>query len=176
MRNVAKAAECSTIGIYTHFRDKRGLMEAVLLDAHAAFDVAVAAADAVPAGRAQLRASAQAYWNWALSNRSAYIVMFGSFSGDFIASPEAGEQMTRSFLAHTHRVAEAMRVGELAPADPSQVAHHLWACVHGHVMLDLLMQRAVDDEDAQRSFDAAITLMLDGVTARATKRPATRRR
>jgi AcrR family transcriptional regulator len=175
VRRVAEAAGYSTIAIYTHFGDKRKLIEAVLLEAHAAFEVAIAA-DEIPPGRAQLTASAQGYRNWALTNRSSYIVMFGSLSGDFIASPEAAEQMFQSFAAHTTRVAEAMRVGEITRAEPNEIAHHLWATVHGHVMLDLLMRRDINDETARRAFDTAIELMFDGVTQRpSTPRPTRRR-
>jgi len=176
VRRVADAAEYSTIAIYTHFGDKRGLVEAVLLEAHAGFHAALAGADTEPPGRSQLTASAQAYRAWALRNRSAYLVMFGLVSESFVASAEASDQMIRSFVAHTQRVADAMRVGELTAGDPSEVAHHLWACVHGHVMLDLLMQRSVDDEAAQRSFDAAIGYMLDGLTRRSRPRPQAPRR
>ena len=102
--------------------------------------------------------------------------MFGLVSESFVASAEASDQMIRSFVAHTQRVADAMRLGELTAGDPSEVAHHLWACVHGHVMLDLLMQRRVDDEPAQRSFDAAMGYMLDGLTRRSRPRPQARRR
>lgn len=176
VRRVADAAGYSTIGIYTNFGNKGGLVEAILLEAHAAFASAVATADTTAPGRTQLAASAHAYRDWALRNRSGYIVMFGSFSGDFVASPEAGAQMLRSFEAHKHRVAEAMRVGDVAPGDPGEVAHHLWACVHGHVMLDLMMQRTAEDEAARRSFDMAIGRMFDGVAPRRTARQGLRRR
>jgi AcrR family transcriptional regulator len=176
VRRVAQAAQCSTIGIYTHFGDKHGLVEAVLLELYAAFEAALGSADTTPPGRAQLTASARAYRQWALTNRSGYVVMLGSFSGDFVASAAAGERMHRSFVAHTHRVSEAMRVGEVAGGDPAEIARHLWACVHGPVMLDLLMRVRADDEAAGATFDRAIDLMLDGVAPRPAARPRTRGR
>jgi hypothetical protein len=69
-----------------------------------------------------------------------------------------------------------MRVREIVRGDPAEIAHHLWACVHGHVMLDLLMQVGADDEAASRTFDRAIGLMLDGVAPHTTARPRARER
>lgn len=164
VRRVAEAAGCSTIGIYTHFRDKRGLVEAVLLDAFADFEASIAVVDRLPPGRQQLIAGGHAYRDWALANRSRYLVMFASYEPDFTPSPEAGRRMERSLRMHEARVAAAMAAGELADGDTEQVAYHIWACVHGHVTLDLYFGRFGPEHRA--AFEAAYGRILDGVTPR----------
>jgi AcrR family transcriptional regulator len=159
VRKVADAAGCSTIGIYTHFRDKRGLVEAVLLDAFGDFEAALSAVDSMPPGREQIIASAHAYRRWALANPSRYLIMFTSLDPHFVPSPEVGEQLSRSLHSHTQRVVAAIAVGDLLADDPEGVAYHLWACEHGYVMLHLFHQREFD-------FDAAYRRVLDGVTPR----------
>src|SRR4051812_9899244 len=123
VRRVAEAAGCSTIGIYTHFGGKQGLVEAVLLEAYTDFEAAVAEVDAMPAGRAQLTDGAHAYRDWALANRSRYLVMFRQHAPEFSPSAEAAEWMGRSLQAHTQRVAGAMAAGDLLPADPEEVGY-----------------------------------------------------
>src|SRR5690606_26475821 len=129
------------IGIYTHFHDKRGLVEAVLLDAFTDFEATVATVDGLAPGRGQLIAGAHAYRDWALANRSRYLVMFTSYAPDFTPSPEAGERMQRSLRTHENRVAAAVKAGDLVTGDTEQVSYHIWACVHGYVMLDLYLGR-----------------------------------
>jgi len=163
VRGVAEAAGCSTIGIYTHFGGKQGLVEEAVLDAFVDFEGAVAAVDALPAGRAQLAAGAHAYRDWALANRSRYLVMFAPQMADFTPSDEAVERITRSLHSHTRRVAGAMAAGDVRAGSAEDLAYHLWACVHGHVMLDLFYGRGADDEAARRAFDAAVGRMLDGI-------------
>jgi AcrR family transcriptional regulator len=184
VRRVAEAAGCSTIGIYTHFGGKQGLVEAAVLDAFTDFEAAVAVVDTLPAGRAQLAAGAHAYRDWALANRSRYLVMFAPGMADFTPGDEAVERITRSLRAHTRRVAGAMAAGDVriggmdgsaadgtaADGTAEDLAYHLWACVHGHVMLDLFYGRGADDEPARRAFDAAVGRMLDGIAAPASPR------
>jgi AcrR family transcriptional regulator len=171
VRRVAEAAGCSTIGIYTHFNDKNGLIEAVLLDAFADFDVALRDVDAVPVGRAQLVAGAHTYRDWALRNRSRYMVMFTSYAPHFEVSAEASARMAMSLSAHNRRIAAAVEAGDIAMVgDLETTAYHIWACIHGHVMLDFFFRRDVADEDARRAFDRAHDLILEGLA------PARRRR
>jgi AcrR family transcriptional regulator len=182
VRRVAEAAGCSTIGIYTHFGGKQGLVEAAVLDAFTDFEAAVAVVDALPAGWSQLAAGAHAYRDWALANRSRYLVMFAPGMADFTPGDEAVERITRSLHAHTRRVAGAMAAGDVRPGSAEDgsaedgtaedLAYHLWACVHGHVMLDLFYGRGADDEPARRAFDAAVGRMLDGIAASASPRGA----
>lgn len=159
VRKVAEAAGCSTIGIYTHFKDKRGLVEAVLIDAFADFEAALAAVDDMPAGREKLIAGAHAYRNWALANRSRYLVMFSSHDPRFATSPEVAEQLNRSLRAHIQRVLAAIEVGDLVADDPEGVAFHLWACEHGYAMLELFHL-----DGGNVDHDAAYRRVLDGVT------------
>lgn len=163
VRKVAAAAGSSTIGIYTHFKDKRGLVEAVLLDAFAEFEAALSVVDTMPPGRDQILASAHAYRAWAVANRSRYLVMFTSNDPQFAPSHEVGEQLNRSLQAHAQRVRVAIEAGDLVAEDPETIAYHLWACVHGYVMLELfhLVPGA-----GQLDYDAACRRMLDGVTPR----------
>jgi len=165
VRRVADAAGCSTIGIYTHFTDKNGLIEAVLLDAFADFEVALRDVDAVPAGRAQLVAGAHTYRDWALTNRSRYMVMFTSYAPHFEVSAEASARMAMSLSGHNRRIAAAIETGDLAMVDDVETtAYHLWACIHGHVMLDFFFRRDAADEDARRAFDRAHDLILESLS------------
>ena len=167
VRRVASEAGCSTIGVYTHFTDKTGLTEAVVLDAFERFAAALAPADQVEPGRSRLIASAVAYWRWALANPAAYLVSFTPFLPDFIMRPAIVERTSIAFLAHRARVVHAMADGSLAEHDPDELTRHLWACVHGAVMLALNERTRPDDADAEHRFIRQLDWTLDGLTPRA---------
>jgi AcrR family transcriptional regulator len=165
VRRVAEAARCSTIGVYTHFGGKPGLVEALLLDAYTDFEAALSTVDRLPPGRARLDAEGHAYRDWALANPNRYLVMFTAYP-EFTPSDEAVERMARSLVAHTRRVAEAADVGDVAADDVDGMAYQLWAFVHGYVLLDLFTGRGPDDEAARTAFGAAAARTLDGLAPR----------
>lgn len=163
VRRVTQAAGCSTIGVYTHFGGKEGLVEAALLDAYADFEAAVAETDVLPPGQGQLLASANAYRAWAIANPSRYLMMFARQNPGWTPSEEALARMDISFQSHTRRVREAATTGEVA-GEPELVAHHLWATVHGHVMVEIVLRDYVPAEERRHTFDASMRLLLSGIS------------
>jgi AcrR family transcriptional regulator len=165
VRRVAAAAGCSTIGVYTHFEGKAGLVDAVVRDGFEALDAAVAVVDRLDGGLQRLRAGAHAYRDWGLSNPTRFRVMFDAFVPDLALGPAAAARGGDSYAAHRARVAYALERGELVEADLDALAHHIWACVHGHVLLQIL--RGIDPADGvvRTAYDRDVTWLLDGISA-----------
>jgi AcrR family transcriptional regulator len=163
VRLVASRSGCSTIGVYTHFGDKAGLVEAVLLDAWDGFDAALSTADdtAGPAGApavgtpavetAAVETSAlgttavdrlvragHAYRDWALAHRTLYVVMFTPVVPGMVERPAVQERGAGSLAAHRARVDAALADGSLRADDPDALATAVWSLAHGWVMAELL--------------------------------------
>ncbi len=153
VRHIAEQAGCSTTGIYTHFGGKQGLVEAIFLEGFDSFDDAVLphydAGDLVAAGRA--------YRQWAMANPTHYLIMFGRAVPDFAASDPAMERATRSFDALIRAVAD-----HGAP-DPEAAAYHLYATVHGYVMLELVDMGPVQAEDRDGLYEAGLLAAVAGL-------------
>src|SRR5262245_37238069 len=128
VRNITTEAGCSTTGVYTYFGGKSGLVEEIFVEGFESFDRAVGpflAADDLPG-------SGRAYREWALANPTQYMVMFGRAVPDFAPSREALDRAVASFAVL------AAAVERVAPgADSAQRAFHLFATMHGYVMLEL---------------------------------------
>lgn len=162
VRAVAAAAGCSTIGVYTHFGGKAGLVEALLLDAYDRLDAAVAVVDHVPDPRDRLRAGAHAYRDWALAHRTHYLLMFSPVVPAVGPLPAVEERGARSFAAHVARVEAAVTVGALADDDVDAAAFHLWTSVHGAVSIELLGSPPATPERARERFARGVEATLAG--------------
>ena len=147
VRNITAAAGCSTTGIYTYFGGKAGLVEAIFVEGFEGFDGAVgpalAAGDLLTAGRA--------YRRWALDHPTQYMVMFGRAVPDFEPSPGALERAAASFAGLTAGVARAVQRD-----DADDHAYHLFATVHGYVMLEMSGMGPHDAPEAEARYERAL--------------------
>jgi AcrR family transcriptional regulator len=147
VRNISQEAGCSTTGVYTYFGGKHGLVEAIFLDGFDSFD------DAVRPGleSGDLRSAGRAYRRWALDHRTQYMVMFGRAVPDYVPSVAAHERALLSFA----RLADG--VHRAAPGDDfAERAYHMFATVHGYVMLEMAEMSAATDTESEALYERAL--------------------
>ena len=151
VRKITEEAGCSTTGVYTWFGGKRGLVEAIFVDGFESFDRALDphldVDDLVGAGRA--------YRRFALSNRMQYLVMFGRAVPDYEPSQAARDRAIVSFAKLAEAVGRVRRAAGLDD-DPASAAFHLFATVHGYVMLELAGMGPDDQADAETLYEQAL--------------------
>jgi hypothetical protein len=160
------------------------LIDAVVKDGFEALDGAMAVVDSIEGGVARLWAGTHAYRDWALANPTHYRVMFDAYVPDLALGPDAAARGGASFAAHRARVAYAVERGELlrpsgagsagagsaggepdlGPATLDDLAHHIWACMHGHVLLQVLRGISRDDAQVRSEFDRAMGWLLRGLS------------
>ncbi|WP_082096711.1 TetR/AcrR family transcriptional regulator [Demequina gelatinilytica] len=139
VRAVAKAAGCSTMGVYTHFSGKSGLIDAIVDSGFDALDEQAGLAwERAEAGRDGLIAVAEAYRTWALENPTQFQTMFAPGIAGYDPSDATRERMWDVFYAHRSRVASVLDSADGDPAAWHQAAMAMWSCVHGHVAIELL--------------------------------------
>ncbi len=153
VRNVASRAGVNHGQVHHYFGGKQGLVEAIFLEGFDSFDDAVlphyAAGDLLAAGRA--------YRQWAMANPTHYLIMFGRAVPDFTASDPAMERATRSFEALIEAVANH------GAADPAAAAFHLYATVHGYVMLELVDMGPVEADQRDGLYEAGLLAAVAGL-------------
>jgi AcrR family transcriptional regulator len=168
VRDVAAAAEQSTMGVYTHFGSKQGLLEQLYLHG---FRRLADQLDSVPSGgrgRRELLAFALAYRAFALDNEALYGLMFERATPDFIPSDASRLAGLSTFEML------AARVADWRPdfTDPAADAHLVWAAMHGLVSIELMHRRwggplvAHLEGDPEQNFARAINALLDGLDDR----------
>lgn len=155
VRHIAEEAGCSTTGIYTHFGGKQGLVEAIFLEGFDSFDETL-----LPLyEQGRLVEAGRAYRTWALANPTHYLVMFGRAVPDFTPSDPAMERANHSFVALADAVGR-----HHDGADPMAAAYHLFATVHGYVMLELVDMGPVGLSDRDSLYGAGLVAAMTGLS------------
>ncbi|MEO6571377.1 MAG: TetR/AcrR family transcriptional regulator [Ilumatobacteraceae bacterium] len=147
VRNITAEAGCSTTGVYTYFGGKHGLVEAIYLEGFESFDEALDYdGELIEAGRA--------YRRWALANPTHYLVMFGRAVPEFVPGEQAAQRAASSFAL----LVEA--VGRAGATDPLSSAYHVYATVHGYVMLELIGRGPVETEALDHLYETGLQSVL----------------
>jgi AcrR family transcriptional regulator len=168
IRDLAEAAEQSTMGVYTHFGSKQGLLEQLYLQGFRRLEERLNRVPSDGQGRQELLAFALAYRAFALENDALYGLMFERATPDFVPS-----DASRLAGLATFQIL-ATRVAEWRPefTHPAADAHLIWATMHGLVTIELMHQRwggplvAHLQGDPEQTYATAIGSLLEALHAR----------
>jgi AcrR family transcriptional regulator len=159
IRDLSEATGKSTMGVYTHFGSKQGLLEQLYLHGFSRLE------DRLKSARQGLLAFALAYRGFALDNEALYGLMFERATPDFVPSDDSRMAGLATFELLAHRIAE--RRPELA--DPAPSAHLVWATMHGLVSIELMHRRwggplvAHLQGDPEQNYATAINSLVSGL-------------
>jgi AcrR family transcriptional regulator len=169
VRRVATAANCSTIGVYTWFGGKDGLVDAILIDGFTSFGEALQKARRGRGPLGLLMGQGRAYRAWALAHPTSYRVMFMNVVPGHTPSNEALIAGTASFSILRDEVAACHERGEIASSDLDAVAMTVWGLAHGLVSLEITSAQpqklAGQNSLHDRSFDLALKACANGLLA-----------
>jgi AcrR family transcriptional regulator len=144
VRRVAELAGSSTMGIYTQFGGRSGMLEAIYrrgfellrTDLVTAFDDLTGSAALDVSER--IVAIALAYRRFALRNPALYAFMFERPLPGFDPSPQLrAEALGMTFTLLTDEVHRAQAAGLVAGDDPVRPAYLLWTTMHGITSIEL---------------------------------------
>lgn len=153
VRNVATAAGCSTTGVYTYFGGKQGLVDAIFIEGFDSFDQATA-------GDESLIEACLGYRRWAIDHPTHYLVMFGSAVPEHEPSEEA---LLRALESYDQLLATVRLVAPSTNSEETNhgLAHHLWATLHGYVMLELRSMGTPNGEEATVAYERGVRYIAD---------------
>ncbi len=168
VRRVAAAAGCSTIGVYTWFGGKDGLVDALWIEAFESFGTSLKRSRPAKGPLGQLVGQARAYRKWALAHPAHYQLMFFNVIPDHTPSTEAADAAAGAYASLLAAIEHSKSNGELRNSDVGTVAHVCWATVHGLVALQLTNsgpEGVTDSSGANtRAFEAALKALVAGLT------------
>src|SRR5215210_1303354 len=168
IRDLAAAAEQSTMGVYTHFGSKQGLLEQLYLHGFERLEERLNSVPSDGHGRRELLEFALAYRQFALDNEALYGLMFERAAPDFVPSDASRMAGLTTFEML------AARVSDWRPdfTDPAADAHLIWATMHGLVTIELMHNRwggplvAHLHGEPEQNYATAIGSLLDALHGR----------
>ena len=168
IRDLAATAGQSTMGVYTHFGSKQGLLEQLYLYGFRRLEHRLSNVSAEGQSRQELLAFALAYRAFALENEALYGLMFERATPDFVPSDASRLAGLATFQML------ATRVAHWRPdfADPAADAHLIWATMHGLVTIELMHKRwggplvAHLQGDPAQNYATAIGSLLEALHGR----------
>lgn len=160
VRRIAAKAGCSTMGVYTNFGGKDGVIEALYVDGFAFLRERLEALPQTGDPVDALRTGCAAYRAMALEHPTYYSVMFDRPLPDWVP-PTACKLHGLATLAILERgVQRAVEAGRVQ-GDVDAIAHSIWATCHGLVSLEL-SGLGRDAGRYQLIFDRTIDTLLRG--------------
>src|SRR3954454_1071075 len=168
IRDIAAATEKSTMGVYTHFGSKQGLLEQLYLLGFERLEGRLNGVRAKGQAREELLKFALEYRQFALDNEALYGLMFERATPDFVPSDASRMAGLTTFEMLAARVADWLP----ADTDPAANAHLAWATMHGLVSIELTHRRwggplaAHLQGDPEQNFATAVSTLVAGLEAR----------
>ena len=165
VRDLAQAVGKSTMGVYTHFGSKQGLLEELYLHGFSRLEDRLKVVASAGNGAQELLAFALAYREFALDNEALYGLMFERATPDFVPSDDSRMAGLTTFEMLTERIA----AWQPDLADPAPKAHLVWAAMHGLVSIELTHRRwggplvAHLEGDAEQNYASAIKSLIAGL-------------
>ena len=168
VRDLAEAVGKSTMGVYTHFGSKQGLLEELYLHGFSRLEDRLKSVASAGDGNRGLLQFALAYRKFALDNEALYGLMFERATPDFVPS----DASRMAGLATFEMLVERIAAWRPDLADPASTAHLVWAAMHGLVSIELTHRRwggplvAHLQGDAERNYAGAIDSLIAGLGTR----------
>ncbi|MGB5324200.1 MAG: TetR family transcriptional regulator [Pseudomonadales bacterium] len=166
VRAIARQAGVSTIGIYSHFDGKQGILDALYIEGFemvsAVLDVPTESTPALRAPLPALLRAASNYLELAKTHEAHYRLIFGDRQRDYQPSDEARRVGADAFARLTETVGRAL------PANTSKkkqqdAAIQVWSLLHGSASLrqhDVSL--LVDMRSWQKRVLEAVEILLRG--------------
>ena len=169
VRRVAEVAETSTMGVYSRFGGRLGVLRALYVRSYDMLADTLTAVPPVADPVGHLIALAQAYREFALASPARYWFMFGQASAGFQPDEPLRSQ---SFQTALDPVLTAVRRAAPDSAGALRAAYCLWCVMHGLLGLELAkvpgtplpaVEFEPDEQTAERMYLAGCTAMLTGL-------------
>jgi AcrR family transcriptional regulator len=159
MRAVAERVGVTATALYRHFADKDAILREVVGEGSRLLGSHLFRALEAPTALGRLRATAEAYLDFAVAQPRAYRSLFEGGTDVSGESPvQAQRGAARRFLRD--RVREGMDAGVIAQGDPDGLALTVWALLHGLAELHFA---GIAPLESLR--ERALTNLLEGISA-----------
>ena len=180
VRAIAKHAGVSTIGIYSHFHGKQGILDTLYIQGFQLVelamsggidnyidgcidDKAISAADELNNSIARVMLAAGNYLELAETHEAHYKLIFGEENGSYLPSKEAKQASVEAFKGLTS-VTTTLLPPTASTKEQQSAAMQIWALAHGFVSLKHhAVSAMIDNTDWKNQALVAIELQAKAI-------------
>jgi AcrR family transcriptional regulator len=163
VRRIATEAGCSTMGLYSRFGSKDGVVDELYKEGAQQLLDAIEGVRETGDPIEDLRRCCLAYRTNALENATHYLVVFGGAVPGFEPSDEARITCYAAFERLVERVRRCQDAGVFGDEPADVLAELIWGTIHGPVMLELVGMKATPGDPLDR-YERVLQLIVDGLT------------
>ncbi len=160
IRKIAEAIEYSIPVIYSHFESKEAILNEFSKEGYLQLSKKVQQAKAKyddPA--AQVKAMADAYWNFAFKNREYYQLMYGLGMPCCETEGSISEKIgLRNLIMEP--ITSIIRKSKNSDINPCMQYHTLWSVLHGLVSIKMMKNSDVSEELNKKVMDNAVECFI----------------
>lgn len=165
VRAIAKSAGVSTIGIYSHFEGKQGVLDALYIEGFEKVSAALEAPEAGGDPDQILMQAARKYLDLADQYRAHYRLIFGESEAGYQPSSEAKRFGAEAFEKLTRTVAAALPSKQSRQAQ-REAALQIWSLLHGSVSLRYNnVSQLVDMKNFNARVLEALAILIKGLAS-----------
>lgn len=163
VRAIAARAGISTIGIYSHFQGKQGILDALYIEGFELVTESMTVADGSLSARDTIMQASAQYLDMAEDHTAHYRLIFGERDASFVPSPEAEIVGATAFTTMARHVA-ALLPSTASRKQKQDAAVQTWAVLHGYVSLcQHDVSRLVDMSDWKAQALRSLGVLVDAM-------------
>jgi AcrR family transcriptional regulator len=163
VRRIATEAGLSTMGVYSRFGGKEGVVDQLRIDG---FQILIETMELTPTTDQpldDLRGCGRNYRKFALAHPTHYLVMFGSALTDCEMSDDAGNAGHSAFAQLVERIHRGQSLGVIrADVDDAAIAEVVWSTLHGHMVLELRQRHAMSGVENAERYELVLDQIVRG--------------
>ncbi|WP_434702707.1 TetR/AcrR family transcriptional regulator [Pseudomonas sp. Z1-12] len=160
VRAIAARAGVSTIGIYSHFQGKQGILDALYIEAFNAVIEALAVDDLATDARERVLLASRRYLQTAEEYEPHYGLIFGKLDDSYQPSDQA-RSLAASGFTRLSEVVGGLLAADAPASAKRDAALQIWALIHGfvglknHAVVELVDMRGWEE----RAMEAVVILV-----------------
>ena len=166
VRAIASQAGVSTIGIYSHFQGKQGILDALYIEGFDYVRAVLVAACGVSDAKEAVLAGIRGYLDVASQHEATYRLIFGEVDLNYSPGEDARDAGMDAFAVLV-QLGSRLLPQDSSKAEQQAVALRIWAVVHGYVSLQHhAVKDLVEIDSWAEQALAALHVVIDDVLAR----------
>jgi AcrR family transcriptional regulator len=175
VRAIAKAAGVSTIGIYSHFEGKQGILDALYIEGFEAVDRAMSVLEPGLSPVDAILRAASNYLDLAESRPAHYNLIFGESDSSYVPGSDARLAGAAAFNKNVALAANLLP-DSVSRHDQEFAAMKVWSVLHGAVALaHHAVVEIVDMADWREQVLDTVLLVAEGIADERTVAKSSRR-